>query len=78
MSEQEESHQFFDLFSHRIRLSLIKSLNIGSRQFSELNQYAGNIESSKLNFHLKKLINGNIIEKKNKNYNLTEFGLRAL
>ncbi|MHA2103333.1 MAG: DUF7347 domain-containing protein [Candidatus Hodarchaeales archaeon] len=78
MSEQEESHQFFDLFSHRIRLSLIKSLNIGSRQFSELNQYVGNIESSKLNFHLKKLINGNIIEKKNKNYNLTEFGLRAL
>ncbi|OLS22375.1 MAG: hypothetical protein HeimC3_31170 [Candidatus Heimdallarchaeota archaeon LC_3] len=78
MSETQGSHHFFDLFRHEIRLILVKTINIGARSFSDLNKAAGNIEGAKLNFHLKKLLEGNVIEKQHKSYNLTEFGFRAL
>ncbi|MHA2365724.1 MAG: DUF7347 domain-containing protein [Candidatus Hodarchaeales archaeon] len=74
----DDTTKFFEIFSHPIRLNIVKQLNIGSMLFSDLMTSAKGTESSKFNFHLKKLIKTNIILKKDKSYQLTVFGLKAL
>ncbi|MFW9930322.1 MAG: hypothetical protein ACFFD1_13080 [Candidatus Thorarchaeota archaeon] len=80
MSENNEIHHIFELFSHPIRLKIVKILNIGTKQFSEMMSDIGSIEGALFNFHLQKLIKGNIVERNefDRKYNLTEFGLKNL
>ena len=78
MSNIKESFKFFEILSHSIRLNIIKELNISYKQFSDLLSTAGEVDSAKFNFHLKKLLDANIIIKREKTYQLSDFGLKAL
>ncbi|MHA2364184.1 MAG: winged helix-turn-helix domain-containing protein [Candidatus Hodarchaeales archaeon] len=71
-------HNFFDILSHPIRIYILKQLDIGIRSFSQIMSNTEDIESSKINFHLKKLLNTGIVEKYEKNYQLSEIGINIL
>lgn len=73
--------KYFEILSHPIRFAILKSLDIRMRNFSEILKDVDpdeEIGSSKLNFHLKKLVDMNILTKEDKAYSLSELGLKLL
>ena len=73
--------KYFEILSHPIRFAILQSLDIKMSNFTEiLKEVDSNDEigSSKLNFHLKKLVDLHIIDKEDKMYSLSELGLKLL
>lgn len=68
------TYEIFSILSHPIRMEILKRINIGTRTYSDLVSIFDQIESSKVNFHLKKLIRSNIIVKIDKEYELSNLG----
>ena len=75
-----DSSKLFELLGNKIRLDIITQLNISRMAFSELlakKSFKG-IRSNKFSFHIRKLVNSDIIQKVENLYELTEFGLTTL
>ena len=73
------SSKYFEILSHPIRFAILSSLDIRVCNFSEILKEVDpedEIGSSKLNFHLKKLVDLNIIRKEEKSYSLSDLGLK--
>jgi DNA-binding HxlR family transcriptional regulator len=73
--------KYFEILSHPIRFAILQNLNFKMRNFGEILQAVDFNEetgSSKLNFHLKKLIDFEIVSKEDKSYFLTELGFKLL
>ena len=77
-----EISNYFEVLSHPVRYSILKSLDFHMRNFGEILEDVSNFDvdigSSKLNFHLKKLVDMGIITKTDKQYAISEFGLKFL
>ncbi len=72
---------YFEILSHPVRYSILKALDINIRNFGEILKeisLENDIGSSKLNFHLKKLVDLEIIEKNDKLYSISDIGLKLL
>ena len=73
--------KYFEILSHPIRFSIISYIDINTRNYSQIMEGISSeekITSSKLNFHLKKLIKEEIVNKDDKSYSVTELGLKLL
>ena len=73
--------KYFEILSHPIRFAILQSLDIKMSNFTEILKDVDpndEIGSSKLIFHLKKLVDFHIIHKEDKIYSLSELGLKLL
>lgn len=80
-SNFSNSSNYFEILSHPVRYSILKVLDINIRNFGEILKEVSvdnDIGSSKLNFHLKKLVDLNIIIKNDKLYSISDLGLKLL
>jgi DNA-binding HxlR family transcriptional regulator len=73
-----KTHQVFEVLSQNIRFEVVKHLNFSRKTFSELLACFQGLRSSQFSFHLKKLVESELIEKRGNVYELTEFGLSTL
>lgn len=76
----KNTSKIFELLSQNIRLNIITQLNISRMPFSELlaRPCFEGIMSNKFSFHLKKLVDSELVRKRTNFYELTEFGLTTL
>ena len=74
----KETLKVFDILSQEIRFEVVKQLNFSRKSFSELLACFEGIRSNKFSFHIKKLVESNLIQKKASYYELTEFGITTL
>ncbi|MHA2224600.1 MAG: DUF7347 domain-containing protein [Candidatus Hodarchaeales archaeon] len=70
--------KIFEILSQPLRFDIVKQLNISRKSFSELLACFEGIKSNVFSFHLKKLVDSELIKKIDKNYELTDFGLVTL
>ena len=75
------SSNYFEILSHPVRFAILKTLDINMRNFGEILKEVSeeiDIGSSKLNFHLKKLVDLGIIDKSEKIYSVSNLGIKLL
>ncbi len=75
------SSKYFEVLAHPIRLAILVNLDITAKNYSEIMEGLSSdveIRSNKLNFHLKKMLDGGILVKKGKLYAVSDLGLKLL
>lgn len=75
------SSKYFEILSHPIRFAILTYIDISSKSYSDIMEGISSeteIKSNKLNFHLKKMLDEEVLVKNDKSYSLSELGLKLL
>lgn len=73
--------KYFEILSHPTRHSILRFIDVNTRYFSEILKGISTddeIGSSKLNFHLKKMLELDVLVKNNNIYSVSELGFKLL
>lgn len=74
----KDTQKIFEVLSQKIRFDIVTQLEVSRKPFSELLACFEGIRSNTFSFHIKKLVDSNLVRKRENNYELTEFGLTTL
>lgn len=75
------SSKYFEILSHPIRFAILNYIDVSSKSYSDIMEGISSdteIKSNKLNFHLKKMLDEEVLVKNDKSYSLSELGLKLL